>query len=179
MAKKNEQSAAEKQADKQEQAAPQPTPDRAAPAGNRAESQQEAADPVIRVGSDTDTRGDQPVTTLTSVLVTIERDQMMKVAKRVFEHEIPILEQLHGEDMVSVEDGSERDVKVAMTAEEEYDRLCRRYGKKGEQAVHFVYGSQSGKLASETGLPGKTKAKARTGRHAAKRSQSVQKTPKA
>lgn len=91
--------------------------------------------------------------TLTSFAIEIVRDPMMKIGKRVFEHEIPILEELHGADKIVVDENSGRDETIVTSAEAEYDRLTRIYGEKGKQALIRVFGSNARGLASETGLP--------------------------
>lgn len=91
-------------------------------------------------------------TTLTSMLVKISPDPMTVLSKRVFEHEIPILQDLHGEDKIEVVEDSERDEDVTLSAQQEFDRLSRCYGPKGETSLQNVYGSARG-LANEMGLP--------------------------
>lgn len=90
--------------------------------------------------------------TLTSFLVKISPDPMTSLSKRVFEHEIPILQDLHGEDKIEVIEDSERDEEVTLSAQQEFDRLSRCYGPKGETSLQNVYSSPRG-LANEMGLP--------------------------
>lgn len=93
-------------------------------------------------------------TTLTTVVVLIQRDPMQRIPKRVFEHEIELLNALHGEDNIEVQEGTEREQVVRTTADAEYDRLQTVYGKKGAEALRAVYGGQAGALARQSGLPG-------------------------
>lgn len=93
-------------------------------------------------------------TTLSTVVVLIQRDPMQKIPKRVFEHEIELLNALHGEDSVEVQEGTERDQVVRITADDEYARLQTVYGKRGAEALRLVYGGQPGALARASGLPG-------------------------
>lgn len=85
----------------------------------------------------------------TSVRVKITKDTAV-LTKRVYEHEVIVLQMLFGEESVEIVDGSEDDMAVG-TATEEYDRLLRVYGKKGSKAVREVYPSAAA-LAADTGL---------------------------
>lgn len=89
--------------------------------------------------------------TLTSFVITIERDPMIKIGKRLFEHEIPILEALHGSDKISVDEDSARDEQVTFSAEQEYDRLVRTRGEKGAKALRLIYPNATA-LAEDLGL---------------------------
>lgn len=101
--------------------------------------------------------------TMTSYQVEITKDPMMKPVLRVFEHEIMILEQLHGPDNVEVREDSARQDEFDATAEEEYSRLETRFGRSGQEALRRVYGSPAS-LAEATGLtmgPGRRRLGAR------------------
>lgn len=84
-----------------------------------------------------------------TVRVKISKDTSV-LSKRVYAHEIVVLQMLFGEESVELVEGSEMQEPVG-TATEEYDRMLRVYGKKGAQAVRQVYPS-AGALASEAGL---------------------------
>ena len=86
----------------------------------------------------------------TSVRVRIRKNETTTIPKRVFEHEVPILHELFGEDAVKVIEGTELDLAVG-SAQQEYDRLMRVYGRKGEAAVRKVYASAAD-LAAEAGI---------------------------
>lgn len=95
---------------------------------------------------------DAETVTLTSLIVLIEHDQMSKAPSRVFEHELPVLFELHGEDKVTVVEGSAEEVDVDVAdVREMYDQLLRKYGKKGENAVRTIYPRVSD-LAEELGV---------------------------
>lgn len=89
--------------------------------------------------------------TLLSVNVQIERDPMIKTTVRVFEHEIPILEQLHGPDRIEVDDESVREETVTLSADQEFERLARCRGEKGREAAAQIYPNARA-LATELGL---------------------------
>lgn len=92
-----------------------------------------------------------PKTKMTSVIVDITKDPMMKPSLRVFEHEIPILEVLHGPDNVNVREDTAREDEFEGTAESEYSRLETRFGRAGQAALRHVYPSPRD-LASEAGI---------------------------
>ena len=87
--------------------------------------------------------------TITSVRVKISKDTAV-MTKRVYEHEVVLLQVLFGEEAVEIVPDSEDETPVG-TASEEYDRLMRVYGKKGSKVVREVYPSAAA-LAAETGL---------------------------
>lgn len=89
------------------------------------------------------------VDSITSIRVKISKDTAV-MTKRVYEHEIIVLQMLFGEEKVEVVEGSEDETPVG-TATEEYDRLMRVYGKKGAKVVREVYPSAAA-LAADTGL---------------------------
>ena len=89
---------------------------------------------------------------LRSFRVKIVKDAVMSIDVRVPEHEIAILETLHGVDNVEVDEETGKPLTINATAEEEYGRLETRYGRSGQEALQAVYGSPQG-LARETGLP--------------------------
>ena len=94
-----------------------------------------------------------------SVVIKLKVNEMTTIPKRVFSHEVAILQTLHGEENVAVEEGSEKEQKIQSTVDEEYARLLRAYGRKGAKAVQTVYPSAA-LLADELGLsrPARTRA---------------------
>lgn len=94
----------------------------------------------------------------TTLRVKISKDTAV-LSRRVFEHEVVVLQLLHGEENVEVVEDSEMQEPIG-NASEEYDRLMRVYGKKGAKAVREIYPSAAS-LASEAGLK---KAAAKTTR---------------
>lgn len=85
----------------------------------------------------------------TTVRVQIKKDTS-ELSKRVFEHEVVILQVIHGEENVEVVEGSEDSDPIG-DASQEHERLMRVYGKKGSKAVREIYPTAAA-LASEAGL---------------------------
>lgn len=85
-----------------------------------------------------------------SVRVRIRKNETTTIPRRVFEHEIPILHALFGDDAVKAIEGTELNQPVG-SAQQEFDRLLRVYGSKGEKAVRSIYPSASD-LADEAGI---------------------------
>ena len=84
-------------------------------------------------------RTDDELELAPTFVVDIVKDPMMKPVMRVFEHEIAILEEIHGADNVVVREDTARDLPIVPTAEEEYSRLETRYGRNGIAALRKVY----------------------------------------
>lgn len=74
-----------------------------------------------------------------SVRVLIKLNELTTIPKRVFVHEIAILQTLHGEEKIEVVEGSELMKPLIGEAPEELDRLLRVYGRKGAKAVTANY----------------------------------------
>lgn len=87
--------------------------------------------------------------TATTIRVKISKDTSV-LSRRVFEHEIVVLQTLHGEENVEVLEDTEMQEPIG-NATEEHDRLMRVYGKKGAKAVREIYPTAAA-LASEAGL---------------------------
>jgi hypothetical protein len=94
----------------------------------------------------------QPETqTMTILHVNIVRDPMVKIAAEVFEHELPILEALNGEDNIEVV--SEEEVEVAnFNVVDEYDRLRRKYRKLDQGVAIDALGRTPATLAKRLGI---------------------------
>lgn len=104
-----------------------------------------------------DDRANRRDLTLKLHTVEVVRDPMTKIGTQVLDHEIPILEALHGADNVIIR--STEDVQVSdIDAGTEYDRLMRKYERSNEggDIVQKVYGQTPRELAEEMGLPYKT-----------------------
>lgn len=101
-----------------------------------------------------------PITTLTQLTVLVIRDQMAKVPAQVFEHELPILFHLFGEDGVEVNDSKTRTVQVAnFNVDAEFERLQRKYKHNDAASVRAVYGDSARQLAEELGLKSELKSR--------------------
>lgn len=85
-----------------------------------------------------------------SVRVKVNRD-MYGIPRRVFEHEVVILQSLFGEESVEVIEGTDRMEPMIGDAADEYDRLMRVYGRKGAEIVRQIYPT-SAALADEIGI---------------------------
>lgn len=89
---------------------------------------------------------------LTQLLVLVKKDPMMQVPKRVFAHELPLLQATFGED--NVETKEEETVEVSnFTVDGEYGRLAALYNTKDSKTMFEVYGNSPRQLAEELGLP--------------------------
>lgn len=95
--------------------------------------------------------------TLTEVVVVIEKDTMMKVPTTVYEHEVPVLIELHGEDKVQVHEQYEVYAPEDFVVADEYERMKAKYGMRlqGGQPnpVVQVWGKGASALANHLGLP--------------------------
>lgn len=96
---------------------------------------------------------------LETVRVIIRANEMTGVPRRVFSHEVAILQTLHGEENVQLVEGTELDLPIQSNVDGEYERLLRVYGRKGAAAVTKVYPSAA-LLADDLGLrrPARSKA---------------------
>lgn len=86
-----------------------------------------------------------------SVRVLIKRNELTTVPKRVFSHEVVILQAIHGEENIEVVEGSEVQLPLIGDAQQELDRLVRVYGRKQQQIVLAQYGNAR-QLADELGI---------------------------
>lgn len=105
---------------------------------------------TMRDDPEADEAEDADVTTLVQHVVTVTNDPATKVATEVYDHEIPVLEAIHGEGNIEIQSSEEIDV-TEFTAEAEHDRLLRKYGVKNEAAVRSVFANPNN-LARELGL---------------------------
>jgi hypothetical protein len=95
--------------------------------------------------------------TLTELIAVITRSEVCKISTQVYEHELPLLQRLHGEDFVSVSDSYEVEVE-GFSVVQEYERLKRRYAQKGNKdpaanVVEVIYGIGAERLAQKLKLP--------------------------
>lgn len=84
--------------------------------------------------------------------ITITRDPVVKIPKSVYDHELPILNLLEGEENITILES--RTVKVKnLDPHAEYERLVRKYAKhENTTAVQQVYGVTAQNLADQLGL---------------------------
>lgn len=91
-------------------------------------------------------RVEKPITVLT---VLVDRDAHMKIPTTIYEHELPVLEEIYGEDAVQVVD--EREAVTTLTAGEAHRQLLQKY-KQHHGIVRSLY-RNAGTLARRFGLP--------------------------
>ncbi|MDQ7996065.1 MAG: hypothetical protein AAGC76_09440 [Luteibacter sp.] len=91
----------------------------------------------------------QDTITLNQLTVIIDRGADLKLPTMIYEYELPIIERIYGEELVSIADEEEVEVP-AFTANEAYEVLRTKYGPKHLEDVLAVYprpatlGKQSG-----------------------------------
>ena len=114
---------------------------------------------LVRDDVDLEADGAGETVTLVQHVCTVSNDPATKVPTEVYDHEVAVLEAIHGVGNVEIVDGRSEEVDVEnFTPEAEYDRLLRKYVTKNEPKVRGVYGSPN-QLAAELGF----KPKARVG----------------
>ena len=91
--------------------------------------------------------------TINRCLVEINRNPTVTVPDEVWDWEIPVLQELHGEQSVQVVSSRTRPIPEDFTAVDAYAQLERKYNTDaGKQAIRFVYRSVQA-LAKASGLP--------------------------
>lgn len=97
----------------------------------------------------------EDVTTLKLANIMVRRNDVTTIPDTVFEHELPILRALHGEDFVTVR--SIEDVQVAnFDVNTEFARLKRKYKNPNaadRDVVGTVFGNDPRRLAELAGVP--------------------------
>lgn len=91
-------------------------------------------------------------TVLTVVLLTIQRSSEVTITDSVFEHEVPILELIHGEENVTVVNDDYHAIEVPNNATQEYQRLVSKYGDKYRPVIDQVFRGGARDVAKETGM---------------------------
>ncbi|MGH8032025.1 MAG: hypothetical protein ACREO8_06575 [Luteimonas sp.] len=91
------------------------------------------------------------ITTLAQVDVLIFRNDTTSIPDTVFEHELPILRMLHGDAFVKVAGEDTVDVED-FDANDELERLKRKYISKDADPVSAVYRNDPRLLAKEAGV---------------------------
>lgn len=89
---------------------------------------------------------------LTVVLATIERSSEVTISDTFFEHELPILELIHGEDNVKVLKPNYHAIELPNNATQEYQRLLTKYGEKYRPIVEQVFRAGARDVAKELGM---------------------------
>lgn len=89
---------------------------------------------------------------ITVVLATIERSSEVTISDTFFEHEIPILELIHGEENVKVVNDDYHAIELPNNATQEYQRLITKYGDKYRPIVDQVFRAGARDVAKELGM---------------------------
>lgn len=87
-------------------------------------------------------------------IVLIRADAMTQTPTEAYDHELPILYEVHGEDRVEIAEGKSKIITIEdFSVDEEYDRLVRRYAlSQKKEAVRDIYGADPAKLAEELNI---------------------------
>lgn len=95
-------------------------------------------------------------------VVIVQRDMAEKIPTTVFEHEVEILKDIHGEGNVSIADDQPDFVPFDLDASEEFGRLMQHYGEneQGQSYVERVFGRTARGLEAYAHRPAKKKAEA-------------------
>ena len=101
------------------------------------------------------------------VLVVVSRDMAEKLPATVFEHEVELLKDIHGDGSVDIVDRLEAADPIEVDADMEFDRLISYYGTNdnGQPYAERVFGRSSRGLEAHAFRP------AKRGRKAAEESQ--------
>ncbi len=94
----------------------------------------------------------KPTVIVTVVLATIERGTEVTISDTFFEHEIPILELIHGEDNVKVLNDDYHAIELPNNATQEYQRLITKYGEKYRSVIDQVFRAGPRDVAKELGM---------------------------
>lgn len=86
-------------------------------------------------------------------LVIVVRDLTQNISRRVWEHEIPVLNAIHGNGNVMSQSSEEIDFPT-FNVVEEYERMKRLYNRKPNHTdvVNRVYGEDASRLADRLGI---------------------------
>lgn len=88
----------------------------------------------------------------TVVLLTIERSREVTISDTVFEHEVPILELIHGAENVNVTDDDYHAIELPDNATQEYQRLLSKYGDKYKPVIDQVFPGGARDVGKELGM---------------------------
>lgn len=95
--------------------------------------------------------------TLKEVVVVIEKDTMMKIPTTVYEHEVLVLIEIHGEDKVQVKEEYEVYAPDDFVVADEFERMKAKYGRRLQSGqphpVEQAWGKTAAGLADHLGMP--------------------------
>lgn len=81
-----------------------------------------------------------PNPTINQCVVLVQRAPTVAIPCTVFEYEVAVLEEIHGEQDVTVSSTKAVPVPAGMNAATAYAQLKRKYNDdKGQEAIRFVY----------------------------------------
>ncbi|MGO1069313.1 hypothetical protein [Lysobacter sp. CA199] len=72
------------------------------------------------------------------VTVLVQRDTVAQIPLTVRAYEVPILKLIHGKAMVNATSEAEIETPEGLNAEDEFDRLCLRYGYNAKRETHWA-----------------------------------------
>lgn len=92
------------------------------------------------------------------VVAIVHRDMAEKIPATVFEHELEILKDIHGEGSVELAAEQPDTPAVEIDAEEEFGRLMQHYGTndQGQHYVERVFGRTKRGLEAHAHRPAKS-----------------------
>lgn len=88
----------------------------------------------------------------TLVLLTIQRSSEVTITDSFFEHEVPILELIHGEENITILQEDYHEIELPNNATQEYQRLVTKYGEKYRPAVDQVFRGGARDIAKKLGM---------------------------
>lgn len=89
---------------------------------------------------------------LTLSLLTIQRSSEVTITDSFFNHEIPILELIHGEENVTILNDDYHEIELPNNGAQEYQRLITKYGEKYRSIVDQVFPRGIADVAKELGM---------------------------
>lgn len=94
----------------------------------------------------------KPVVRLNECVVYLARNELTKIPVTVFEHEVPVLIAVHGDDKVQIVETYEVEIE-GFSVVDEYERLKRRYNTKATpEAVTKAFPMGLRQLAGDLGV---------------------------
>ncbi|RLK56238.1 hypothetical protein BCL79_0621 [Stenotrophomonas rhizophila] len=84
--------------------------------------------------------------------IAIQRSSEVTITDSFFEHEVPILELIHGEDNITVLNDDYHAIELPNNGAQEYQRLVTKYGDKYRPIVDQVFPRGIADVAKELGM---------------------------
>lgn len=89
---------------------------------------------------------------VTLKLLSIQRSSEVTITDSFFEHEIPILELIHGEENVQILNEDYHEIELPNNGAQEYQRLVTKYGDKYRPIIDQVFPRGIADVAKELGM---------------------------